>query len=148
MEQTKYTRIRPETMFRVTVERTVKHDSRERMHYEYTHTVEVAPCANDFLALFAALVARHGNRHASFYAPAMGVDERQLTVTLQTLSGAGIRDWTDAHGSAVAEALLRGTNWEVGRVGKAARFSSGVTFSRFFRRTHGCTPQEWRWSNK
>lgn len=148
MKDTKYIQIRPVDMFRVAVGRSVKHDSSEKMHYEYTHTVEVVPSECRFLNLFAALVARHGNRSSAFYAAAMGVGERQLQITLQTLSGAGIHDWTDAHGSTVAETLLRDTNWEIERIGRATHFLSAVTFSRFFSRTHGCSPMKWRWSNK
>jgi hypothetical protein len=35
MEQTKYTQIPPAGMFKVTVTRTVKHDTRTKMHYEF-----------------------------------------------------------------------------------------------------------------
>lgn len=144
----KYIPIRPEDRFKVAVERTVKHDSPDKIHYEYTYTVEVVPSECSFLNLFAALVVRHGNRNTSFYAPAMGIEEYQLHVTLQTLSGAGIRNWTDAYANVMAETLLRETDWRVGRIAQEAHFLSTTTFDRFFHRTHHTTPKQWRKSKR
>lgn len=142
----KYKQIHPEGMFKATVERTIKHDSREKMHYEYSYTVEIAPCTNDFLTLFAKQVTLYGSRRPKFYAPIMGAETGlRLTTTLQTLSGVvEVRDWTDAFASALTEALLSETNWGMDRIAKAAHFYSPAAFSRFFQRTHDCTPKEWR----
>jgi AraC-like DNA-binding protein len=148
METDKYLKKSPAGVFRGAVESTVKHDSRERMHYEYSYKVEIVSTGCDFLDHFAALVTRHGNVHAKHYAAMLGVTEKQLTATITALSGAGFRDWTDEFAGAVAEALLRGTNWQVARISRAALMSSPRAFNYFFRRRYKCTPQEWRWANR
>jgi len=138
----------PEGMFTVRVERSVKHDSREKMHYEYSYTVDLKPCACDFVSAFANLVRTMGKRQAVVYAECFGVSERQLKATLETLTGAGPREWADTFACAVSEALLRETNWEAGRIGQAVGIGSVTVFSRFFRRIYGCSPLEWRWRNQ
>ncbi len=148
MTNTKYPQKPPAGAFRVTVERVVKHDSRERMHYEYAYTVEAAPTGNDFLDHLAALVTRHGNVSAATYAAMIGITAPQLNATLAALSGAGLLEWTDEFAGSVAEALLAATNWRVKRVAEAALMSSPRAFNAFFRRRYKCTPQEWRWAHR
>ncbi len=145
MQATPYHKKSPAEAFSVSVERTIVHDSSNNMHYEYSYTVTVVPTGCDFLDHFAAMVTRHGNCPTKHYAAMLGLTEKQLTTTLMALSGAGIVDWTDAFASAVAEALLSGTNWQVKRIAEAALMSSPRAFNYFFRRRYKCTPQEWRW---
>jgi AraC-like DNA-binding protein len=145
MEQTKYTQIPPAGMFKVTVTRTVVHDTRTKMHYEFAYTVEASLTQNDFIDLFASLVIAHGKMPAKSYAAMMGVGVRPLETTLATLSGAGFPEWTDAFVRAVAEALLRETDWQVGRIARAAGFGRVSIFSRWFRSKYKCTPLDWRW---
>ncbi|MDR2911068.1 MAG: helix-turn-helix domain-containing protein [Bacteroidales bacterium] len=148
MEQTKYTQIPPAGMFKVTVERTVKHDSRTKMHYEFAYTVEASPTENDFINLFASLVIAHGKCPATTYAAMLGVGVRPLETTLATLTGAGFLEWTDAFVCAVAEPLLRETDWQVGRIAQAAGFGRVGIFSRWFRSKYKCTPLDWRYANR
>ncbi len=148
MKLDKYPKKSPEGVFRVAVERSVEHDTREQMHYEYTYTVETVPTGCDFLDLFASLIMRRGNVPAKQYATRLGVTEKQLTGTLAALSGANFRDWTDAFAGAVAETLLRETNWPIARIARATRMSSSRAFNYFFLRRYKCTPQEWRWANR
>jgi AraC-like DNA-binding protein len=127
----------------------VKHDTRYKMHYEYTFTVETRPTRNDFIDLFATLVAAHGKRTAAFYAHIIGTDEWLLKATLKTLSGAGIREWTDALAAAVAETLLRETSLPVGEIAAAAGWGAAKggrgIFTRWFTRRYKCSPLDWRW---
>lgn len=150
--ETKYTQIRPEDVFTVTVERTVKHDTREKMHYEYAFTVKVCKTQNDFINLFAELLVRHGRHPASFYAELMSVNERGLMTTLQTLTGVGIREWVDAFAAKVSETLLSETTLSIGEIAIAAGWSSQVNglscFSRWFEKCYNCSPFKWRQENR
>lgn len=151
MTQTKYTQIRPEGVFTVAVERTVKHDTREKMHYEYTFRVEARATQNDFIDHFARLVARHGKCPGKTYAAMMDIDESGFKAALTAITGAGIREWTDAMAAAVAETLLRETSLPVGDIARAAGFigrGGRGTFSRWFRERYKCTPLDWRWGNQ
>jgi AraC-like DNA-binding protein len=141
-----YQPIRPEGMFLVTVTKSLVPDTMVRLHYEFAYTVACRPSPNDFINQFAELVCRNGKKPAKTYAAMLGVGELQLVEALHALSGAGIREWTDAFAQAVGEALLRDTNWTIGRVAQEARFTSLSIFSRFFRKKYKCTPQEWRWA--
>jgi transcriptional regulator GlxA family with amidase domain len=121
------------------------------MHYEFAYTVEARPTENDFINLFASLVARHGKMPAKSYAAMMGVDALGLAMTLATLTGAGIREWTDAFVRAVAEPLLRETDWQVGRIAAATGWSGKgghAIFSRWFAHRYRCSPLDWRWANR
>ncbi len=148
MNETKYLPKSPGAVFTARVERTVKHDTREKMHYEYTLRVEAAPTGCAFLDLFARHVMTIGKAPAAVFAKRMGVEELPLTITLTTLSGVGIREWTDTFAGTVVELLLRETDWRIGRIAEAAHFTSLTVFSRWFRRRYRCTPQEWRWRNQ
>lgn len=145
MADTKYIQIQPEGMFIVTVERTVKYDTLTKMHYEFSYTVALRPTANDFINQFAALVVAHGKQQGKVYASLLGTSNHGLTVTLLTLTGAGVREWTDAFAGAVSEALLRETDWQVGRIARAVGFGSVSLFGRWFGKRYKRTPLEWRW---
>jgi len=144
MMETKYQRINPAEMFKVNVTRTIVKDTPPRMHYEYSYTVELRPTNNDFVNLFARLVSTHGKWYAQRYAAKMGVTENQLVVTLATLTGAGVREWGDIYVQTLVEALLRHTDWRIGRIAREAGFRSVSIFSRYFRTKYKCSPGMWR----
>ncbi len=148
MNETKYLPKTPAAVFTARVERVVVHDSRTKMHYEYTLRVEATPTGCEFLDLFARHVMLIGKAPAEVFAARLGVGELQLTTTLATLSGAGIREWTDTFAAAVVERLLAETDWKIGRVAEAAHFTSLTTFSRWFGRRYKCAPHVWRWRNE
>jgi AraC-like DNA-binding protein len=139
-----YQPISPRGMFAVEVARKLVPHSQGLLHYEYSYTVSCRPSGNDFLNLFAELVCKYGKLTAKSYAPMLGVTQHQLVVCLRALSHTGIREWTDAFVQAVAEALLRETDFPVGRVAEATYFPSISSFSRFFRAKYKCSPGEWR----
>jgi AraC-like DNA-binding protein len=134
-------------VFAVVVERTVKQDRGNKLHYEYGYRVEVRQTANDFIDLFARLVVRHGKRPAKTYARLLGTDEALLKATLRLLSGTDVRGWTDALARAVAETLLRETYLPVGRIAAAVGWSVGI-FSHWFRRQYKRAPLDWRYMNR
>lgn len=134
-------------MFVLSVERTVKHRTRHEMRYEYSFTVDVKPCKNDFVAHFAGLVCRLGRRDDSAFAAQMGVDGAALSKVLKMLTGADVKEWCDVFSCTVGEALLRETDWSIERVAKAAGFSSLNLFCRFWTRKYKCPPRKWRWKS-
>lgn len=144
MEHKKYKPINPRDVFAVTVERTVTRDTREKMHYEYTARIEARPTGNEFIDIFAELVAYYGKRRSTAFAAIMGVPDEGLRATLTTLcGGAGIMEWTDAFVCVVAEELLSKTNWKVERIAREVGWSVGI-FSHFFSRRYKCTATRWR----
>jgi AraC-like DNA-binding protein len=151
MSETRYTPIRPEGTFTVAVERTVRHDSRERMHYEYAFRVEARATTNDFVDHFARLVAAHGRLSGKACARMMGIDETGFKAALAALTGAGVREWADTFAATVAETLLRETSLPLGDIARATGFTGRGgrgSFSRWFRDRYKCTPREWRWANR
>ncbi len=148
MGDTRYIPAGPSKVFTASVGRTVVHDTPLQMHYEYTLVVEAKPTGCAFLDLFARLLTEHGKRTADFYAALMGMDEGPLEVTLATLSGAGICEWGDEFSVAVAEALLRGTDWKINRIAEAMHFPGPIVFARWFLLRYGCAPLEWRWRHE
>ena len=120
MTQTKYTQIGPVGVFTVAVERAVKHDSRDKMHYEYAFRIEARPTQNDFIDHFARLLAAHGKAPGVSYARMMGIDETLFKAALTAITGAGIREWTGTFAAVVAKTLLRETSLPVGRIASAA----------------------------
>ena len=151
MTTEKYTKISPEGMFSVAVNRSLEYCKNEMMKYEYTFTIDVKPTQNDFINMFAGLVARHGKCSSLEYAKMMGIDETYFNYALIALTGVGIREWTDAMTAAVAETLLRETSLPVYRIAESVGLSTERSktgmFCRWFVKRYKCTPRQWKHAN-
>lgn len=95
------------------------------LHY-LTHRDMSTPLREDKLARIAGISVTHLRR----------LFRKQMGIT--------IKEWDAQHLDASVKQALRSGRTPCKEIAYAHGFSSGSHFSRWFRKLHGCTPNEWR----
>lgn len=97
-------------------------------------------------ARFLALVREHlgSGERADALARRLGVSRATLDRRLRTATGTSAADWLRLERLRAAADMLLRWPYPIAEVGRRCGFADGDSFTRAFRRLHGCTPRAWR----
>lgn len=101
---------------------------------------------NDFVGEVSERFAT--NRDVRYYAEQLNVSSRYLAQVTKRIAGKTPKTIIDDHLKKEAENLLLHTDKTVQEVAYALGFSSQAHFTKFFRKGFGCTPSDFRRSNR
>ena len=99
--------------------------------------------------IFKKLVEQHFVEWKSVntYAMKMGCTEKSLTRAVLDAEGITAKEYVLRRLGLEAKRLLIHTDWPIGAIADKLGFKEATHFSKFFKRTVGCTPQDFRSSD-
>ena len=95
---------------------------------------------------FIALVNAHcaNERRLAWYAGKLCLSERYLGTVVRQASGTTAKEWIDRAVATAAKVMLRHTDMTVSQIAYRLNFATDSFFCKYFRRTTGQTPLEYR----
>lgn len=95
---------------------------------------------------FLLLLREHHKteRTATFYADKMCLTSKYLSTTLKKVTGRSINSWIEDASVLSAKILLKSTNLTVLQISEEMNYPSSSYFGRFFKKSTGMTPVEYR----
>lgn len=76
------------------------------------------------------------------------LSEKQICRIIKSKTGLTTKEFVDAYRAEIARDFLRNTSLSVSSVSEKLGFTSQFHFSKFFRRTNGCSPSEYRFMSE
>lgn len=95
---------------------------------------------------FISLVNRHSTEQhqMKFYADKLCISDKYLSTVVKQTSGTSAKEWIDHSLTTNAKVMLRHTDLQVSQVADRLSFPNVSFFCKYFKRTTGYTPLEYR----
>lgn len=97
-------------------------------------------------ALFKNLLAKNFRQHreVEYYASLLGITPKHLSTVMKKTYGMTAGNWIESYVVREAQMLLFGTNMQIKEIAVSLNFSSQTLFGKYFRKSTGITPTEFR----
>ncbi len=82
----------------------------------------------------------------AFYAERLSVTSKYLSEVCKRVSGKSIKKWIDEYLTIEAQVLLKSTDKTIQQIAWQLNFDDAALFGKFFKRTVGISPKEYRFS--
>lgn len=113
------------------------------------HSVSMPSPARRLTETFLSLVQRYfSEEHTlAFYAGKLEVSEKHLYRTVKKITGFTASQWIDRYLLLEAKVMLKSSSLNISQISDSLHFASPSAFGKFFRRSTGMSPKQFRKTN-